>query len=140
MSVRDDEPDRPEKDDDLWKAFAALRREDATRTPTFEALLAHADGAARRGRRDLLWSVGGLAVAAAVLVAVIVGVAVRRPAPMPSPMVSLEQWTAPTAFLLRTPGLEILETVPRIGSPVPRPQAEGASGGRTVPKRRSESP
>ena len=122
--MRDDEPDRPAKDDDLREAFAALRREDAARTPTFDALLAGAAGEARRGPRHPLWSVGGLAVAAAVLVAVIVGVRVRRPAPMPSPMVSLEQWTAPTAFLLRTPGLEILETVPRIGGPVPRPRPE----------------
>jgi hypothetical protein len=103
-------------------------------------LLAGGADEAPRGPRHPVWSVGALAVAAAVLVAVIVGVAVRRPAPMPSPMVPVEQWTAPTAFLLRTPGLEILETVPRIGGPVPRPQPEGASGGRTVPKRRSESP
>jgi hypothetical protein len=94
-------------DADLRQAFSVLRREDAKSAPTFEAVRA------RRAARRLA-PLGGL-LAAASVAAAILGIVVRRPDP-PPPMASMEQWIAPTDFLLDTPGREILQTVPRIGS------------------------
>lgn len=102
--MRDDDQD----DADLRQAFAALRREEAKAAPTFEAVRAQA-----RGRPRRLAPLGGLLVAASVAAAIL-GIVVRRPDP-PPPMASMEQWIAPTDFLLDTPGREILQTVPQIG-------------------------
>lgn len=109
MSDRDGEDET-----DLRRAFAALRREDAELVPPFEAVRASS------GRRHASsWMV--LAVAS-LGVAVVATLLVWRPTPEP-PMVSMEQWTAPTDFLLNTPGWEMLGTVPRMGTrslpPVP---------------------
>jgi len=121
---------------DLRKAFAALRREDATEAPAFEALLARARPPG--GRRGLLPLLGGLAAVSAVAVVLAV-MAGRRPGPAPSPAASIEQWIAPTDFLLRTPGYEILQTTPRIGASPVLPPAEGAALSGPRPKRRSMS-
>ena len=63
----------------------------------------------------------------------------RAGPPLP-PMTSIEQWTAPTDFLLETPGRELVETVPRIGDlgVVGANEAADESGSRR--KRRSMSP
>jgi hypothetical protein len=113
MTTRDDDPTRKDDDTDLRSAFEALRREDAARAPSFEALLRKAPRSADRRRPWLVPAVTG-AVAAAALTVAIVSVA-RRPEPRLPPPVSIEEWTAPTDFLLQTPGRELLETVPRIG-------------------------
>src|SRR5687767_3627552 len=102
MTMRDDDQD----DADLRRAFSALRREEAKAAPTFEAVRARA----RSRRPHRLAPLGGLLVAASVAAAVL-GIVVRRPDP-PPPMASVEEWIAPTDFLLNTPGREILETVP----------------------------
>ena len=107
MTARDDDPD----DADLRQAFAVLQREDAKAAPTFESVRARERGAPLR-----LAPLGGL-LAAATVAAVLLGIVVRRPAP-PPPMASMEQWIAPTDFLLNTPGREIVHTVPRIGDVV----------------------
>jgi hypothetical protein len=99
-------PGDDQDDADLRQAFAALRREEAKAAPAFEAVRA------RRAPRRLT-PLGGL-LAAASVTAAILGVVVRRSDP-PPPIASLEQWIAPTDFLLDTPGREILQTVPRIG-------------------------
>lgn len=102
----------PDDDDaDLRQAFADLRRADAEAAPPFERLRAHA---VRPGRR--LAPGRALLVAASLAAAVIAGLAVRRPHPAPPPPVSIEEWAAPTDFLLETPGLEIVQTVPSIGT------------------------
>lgn len=101
-TMRDDEDDA-----DLRRAFAVLRAEDAAGAPPFAAVRARA--LPRRLAR-----LGGL-LAAASVAAALLGVVVRRPEP-PHAAVSMEQWIAPTDFLLETPGLAIVETVPRIGS------------------------
>jgi hypothetical protein len=56
-------------------------------------------------------------VAASVLVAVFVGRGVDRRDPAFVPSLASEPWTAPTDFLLKTPGFEVLATTPRIGAP-----------------------
>lgn len=108
MTTQGDDPD----DADLRQAFDVLRREEAKAAPVFEAVRARA-----RPRR--LTPLGGL-LAAAFVAAAILGIVVRRPHPLP-PAASMEEWIAPTDFLLATPGREILQTVPRIGN-IPEPR------------------
>lgn len=95
-------------DADLRQAFAVLRREEAKAAPTFEAVRARTRVGPRR-----FAPLGGL-LAAATVAAAILGIVVRRPNP-PPPMASMEQWIAPTDFLMDTPGREIVRTVPQIG-------------------------
>lgn len=94
-------------DADLRQAFAVLRREEAKAAPAFEIVRA-------RPSPRRLAPLGGL-LAAVSVTAAILGIVARRSDP-PPPMVSMEQWIAPTDFLLDTPGRDILETIPRIGS------------------------
>jgi hypothetical protein len=122
----------PDDDPDLRRAFAALRADDAGRVPPFRA--AAAAGPVRP--RPAPW-LGGLLAAGALVGAVLLTVR-PGPAPVPSPPWPAEHWTAPTDFLLRTPGAEILETVPRIGAAAAFPT--GPAAGRPLPKPRSPSP
>lgn len=105
----------PHDDDDLRRAFERLRRADAAATPPFERVLARS---ARRPRKAR-----GLAVlaSASVAAAVLAGLAIRRSDPPPMPVVSLEGWTAPTDFLLETPGRRILGGETGIGAPAQVP-------------------
>lgn len=123
---------------DLREGFAALRREDSAKTPAFETLLAGATVGRSRGRLLPRW--GGLLAAVSLVAAALVAVAVLRPPRTPSRIASVEEWTAPTDFLLRTPGREILESVPRIGAPPYLAAFEGAIPRGASRKPRSVSP
>jgi hypothetical protein len=130
--MRHDEDD----DRDLSRAFAALRREDAERAPPFDAVLTMAE--LRRGRRRLRPRLAAIAAGLMAVIGLVV-LSSRPPAPALPRAASVEQWTAPTDFLLRTPGCEILETAPRIGAgPFLAPLHDAGGGAR--PKRRSMSP
>ena len=103
-----------ERDDhDVKQAFEALRREDAAGRPSFQATVAAAR--ARRadapGRRVL-----GLAAVVAVLVAVIV-LSIRhgRDGSRLDIDLAAVRWQAPTDFLLKLPGDELLRSVPQLG-------------------------
>ncbi len=94
-------------DDDrrLREGFASLRREEQASASPLDRVLA------RRPRTRRIAAAPALAVAAAVAaVAVVIGQALewRRP----NPGMSLAEWTEPTAFLLRTPGRDLLTAVP----------------------------
>jgi len=81
--------------------FHRLRDEDLARVPPF-----HVAARSKRAWRPLL-------AAAAALVIVVLGILAfhhRRP-PVTESIVT---WKAPTDFLLRTPGSELLSTVPQI--------------------------
>ena len=78
-------------------------------------------------------------LAAVGLVAAMITV-VWRPEPRLPSMASIEQWTAPTDFLLETPGRQLLETVPLIGTTPSLPPLEGVTGSGPPTKRRSTSP
>lgn len=126
----------PDHDDDrvLQEAFAELRREDTDQVPSFAAVV---EGGAtpRRPPNPLR----GEALAAGLLVAsLVVGLVVRRPPPPPPPAAALA-WTAPTDFLLRTPGIEVLESVPHFA---PRRSLLALDGvvDELQPNRRSPSP
>ena len=140
MKGRDDPRDlRPDADADLRAAFAALRSEEGVNAPSFEEVLGAATrGAVRRRRPWLVPALTGTIAAAALVVAVM---AVRHP---PDPRIpagpGIEAWTAPTDFLLETPGRDLLETVPRIGELPARVVGESSDDGRERRKGRSISP
>jgi hypothetical protein len=140
VTGRDDQRDvRQDADADLRAAFAALRREEGAHAPSFEAVLrGAARGAVRRRRPWLVPALTGTIAAAALVMAMI---AVRHP---PDPRIpagaGIEAWTAPTDFLLETPGRDFLETVPRIGELPARGMGEAPDDGRDPRKRRSVSP
>ena len=139
MTTRDDDPGARQDDGaDLRAAFAAVRREDAAGAPPFEAVIA----ASRRGpHRRRPWLVPALTgTVAAAVVAIAVLTVARRPEPRLPGVPSFEDWTAPTDFLLRTPGMEMLETVPSLGEmPTVRP-LDGLDETVRPEKRRSVSP
>jgi hypothetical protein len=100
-----------ERDDhDLRKGFAALRREDAAGTPLFQATVAAARArqAAAPGRRAV-WLAAVIVAVAAVLV-----VSTRRERGSSRLEIDLAtvRWQAPTDFLLKLPGDELLRSVP----------------------------
>ena len=84
---------------DLQSLFHRLRDEELARVPPFRA-----------ARRPRVWR---LVFVPAALVVIVLGIAVfhHRPAPVTESIVT---WKAPTDFLLRTPGSELLTSVPRI--------------------------
>ncbi len=114
--MRDDD-----QDPELRGRFARLRREDEAGAPKFAASLREAERA-RGGRpleKKLAW---GVAAGAAVVMVVALGVAQRwlqwrdSPAgPAHALEASILDWTAPTDFLLETPGAELLRTTPALG-------------------------
>lgn len=103
------------QDRDLADRFARLRREERNGAPTFANVTARR--ALQRSRRVPF--VLGLAVALAA--AAIVGVLIERDAArreVPSPLdLRAARWTAPTDFLLNTPGHWLLRDLPRIAAP-----------------------
>jgi hypothetical protein len=98
-------------DEDLKHRFAELRAHDRQRTPAFDAMLA-----ARPTIRYV-----PLRLAAATLVLALAGavtaVVVHRYATRFQP-VALASWQSPTAFLLQTPGTDLLRTVPSVTASV----------------------
>jgi hypothetical protein len=96
------------EDDDLRRAFQALRGADAASAP------AYADVRARKGVAGFKTPV--VLAAASLAAAVLAGLAVVRSPSAQPPIIALEDWRAPTDFLLETPGREILQGVPEIGT------------------------
>lgn len=103
-----------DEDRDLRETFALQRGEEEKDVTELHRLLE----AARAQRVRQRWALAPVALAATILVAL--GLAIGR-ALQPSeplappgrePAKSLAEWTAPTAFLLRTPGHDFLSTLP----------------------------
>ena len=94
-------------DDDLRESFRRLREAESRAVPPFRI-------ATRRGRA---WR---LAFAAALLLVVIGFGVLTRTKPQPAvPAASLSTWRAPTDFLLRTPGRELVNSTPRLKPEIP---------------------
>ncbi len=100
-------------DSRLRECFASLRRAEEATTPGFERIM---------GRTRLEVRVGfrGLAAAASIVLVALTGmifwVSHRHPSPTQhaaAPM--LADWRSPTDFLLKTPGQDLLHTVPPLG-------------------------
>ena len=103
-----------DNDDPIRRAFAELRQVDRRSTPEFDTLLR------RRSRRSASRVRSGITVLAASLVVVLVVVVIaRRPSRnVSTPIQSISEWQAPTDVLLRTPGVEIIQSVPSVRSSV----------------------
>jgi hypothetical protein len=100
---------------ELRSRFAALRSEDAARTPSFEQVLRRA-----RPKDDI--RLRALAATVCVVAIAVTGIVLHvtaKRAPRVLEAASLAHWRAPTDFLLYTPGRELLHSVPSIGEPLP---------------------
>lgn len=99
-----------DEDRDLRESFALQRREEEKQVTDFQRLLTLSPG---RGRTTFV----PVALAATVVVALVLAMGqLRHSEPVaPSaaqPATHLAAWTAPTAFLLRTPGHDLISTLP----------------------------
>ena len=100
-----------ERDDDLRGRFQSLAAADAACAPAFsrERIEVHRSVLRSRRARRVWYTAGVLATVGAAVMLVL------RPRPTPIPLdLSGASWTAPTDFLLDTPGSEFLRTVPLI--------------------------
>ena len=106
-------------DRELREAFSNLRREEqAQATPFPEFLRAATRQRAGYRRVTLAPILAGVALFATL--AFIGGHELRSSRPTPRVEVALTTWVEPTAFLLKTPGQEILHSVPAFGrDPLP---------------------
>lgn len=116
-----------ESERDLRELFTRLREEDRVRTPSFDATVA---ALARRRRPRPRWALRVAAAAAAVAAITLAyeqrQAAVRRElarAEARHRVLARPGWTAPTDFLLNTPGSRLLRTVPSFGSGWVRPSS-----------------
>lgn len=110
-------------DSDLRRLFREAREADEASAPAFEKIRR----AVPRHATDRQWRWGLVALPAAAALALAVtllfrqagpekpGEAVRTEANVPT----LDEWTAPTDFLLETPGSELLGSTPHIGEAIP---------------------
>ncbi len=92
-------------DESLRQAFEALRTSEAAQTPRF-AKLWQARAVTPRRRS---WAV---AFATMLLIVVITATVRHRPRQTARPTVTISTWRAPTDFLLKTPGQELLRSTP----------------------------
>ncbi|HMK72092.1 MAG TPA: hypothetical protein VK454_02070 [Myxococcaceae bacterium] len=113
----------------LRAALADAHREDATRTPPFDRMW-RAAGRGESGRSSPVpWLVTCASLAAAMGLAAWL---VSRLGPPPAPLPTGTHWRGPTDFLLETPGLVTLRTVPELGpsstDPLLRPPVDERRG------------
>jgi hypothetical protein len=104
-----------ERDDQhLKRAFEALRRKEAAGGPLFQATVA-----AARARRAGVPRRRALGLAAVVVAAVIALVVASTRRIRTSDRLEIDlatvRWQAPTDFLLKLPGVELLRSVPQLG-------------------------
>ena len=101
---------------ELARLFEAARRADESGAPDLDTLLSR--GPRRRGSAGRLIALGA---AAAVLLAIAVLLArhAARATRAPEVPVQLADWESPTAFLLDTPGSELLTRLPTLSVPMP---------------------
>ena len=110
------------EDRDLRGAFAELRGAERGAAPPFRIPPAKSG---RRGRSALRLSM----VTAAVLIVIAGYVSRRDTRPTAARMTPISEWRAPTDFLLRTPGREVLDTVPKMQPEAPRLGTPGGMKG-----------
>jgi len=100
------------EDSRLRERFANLREEDRSAAPPFERTAAAGDAVSRR-RSSLR-----IALAAMPVLAITVMLAVRTHRSTDAVPRELAGWSSPTAFLLETPGKQLLNQTPRLGEPL----------------------
>ncbi len=99
-------------EDNLRAHFANLREEDRSAAPPFDRTEAAAIALSRRG------SSLRIALAAMPVLAVVVMLALRSYRSTNAVPRELAGWSSPTAFLLETPGEQLLMQTPRLGEPL----------------------
>ena len=100
------------EDSRLTTQFANLREEDRSAAPPFGRTAASAAAFSRRG------SPFRIAMAALPVLAIAVLLAVRTHRATDVFPRELSAWSSPTAFLLETPGKQLLNQTPRLGVPL----------------------
>ena len=127
-------------DSDLRKLFREAREADESSAPDFRRIRQRGAGGHVTPRR-LRW--GLIALPAATALAVGLGLLMAgRGSDAPSreavpsevseaSALTLDDWTAPTDFLLETPGRELLGSIPPIGADIPEVSVTNPS---TTPK------
>jgi hypothetical protein len=100
------------EDSRLRTHFANLREEDQSATPPFGRTAAAAAAISRRG------SSLRIALAAMPVLAIAVMLVVRTHRATDAIPRELAAWSSPTAFLLETPGKQLLNQTPRLGEPL----------------------
>jgi len=114
----------PEDDSRLRTHFANLREEDQSTAPPFDRTAASAPAVSRRA------SLLRIALAAMPVLAIAVMLAVRPHRSKDAVPRELSAWSSPTAFLLETPGRQLLNQTPRLGEPLIRSLAATQDGPR----------
>lgn len=119
----------PEGDADLRELFRQLRHRTDSRAPSFDATL-RAAHRAPRGTRTLL----GAAAVVAMLVLATAAIWLVRPRPerlaIREERLAFPTFAAPTDFLLRTPGHEVLTDVPTFTDAITKGPGDSPPGGR----------
>lgn len=100
------------EDSGLRTHFANLREEDRGAAPPFARTAAATAAFSRRG------SSLRIALAATPVLAIAVMLAVRTHRSTDAVPRELATWSSPTAFLLETPGKQLLNQTPRLGGPL----------------------
>jgi hypothetical protein len=107
---------KPEDDDALRAALAAAHRGDAAQTPSFDRAWRLARQGVPARPSAVPWLVTCATLASALgLAAWLVG----RLGPPPAQLPPGTRWIGPTDFLLETPGLVTLRTVPQLVPDLP---------------------
>jgi hypothetical protein len=100
------------EDSDLRTHFANLREEDQSTAPPFGRTAAAAPAVSRRGYFVRI------AFAALPVLAIAVLLTMRTHHSTNTASLQLAAWSSPTAFLLETPGKQLLNQTPRLGEPL----------------------
>ena len=100
------------EDSRLRTHFANLREEDRSAAPPFGRTAAAGAAFSRRG------SSLRIALAAMPVLAIAVMLAVRAHRSPDAVPRELAAWSSPTAFLLESPGKQLLNQTPRLGEPL----------------------
>lgn len=113
------EPD----DAELREQFQRLKRQDEGMAPSFSSQWDELNPRARTYRGwTLNYRLAGAALAILLLAGILLAIHNRGQARLAKPpeatLAELSGWRAPTDWLLRTPGGQLLQTVPRLGEPL----------------------
>jgi len=121
-------------DPELEREFSIARREAQRRTPEFARMWGEAGrisaGSGGRSARPIRLAAGAAAILAVTMAGLLLwnGRGTRTsPRAAAEAEATITSWKAPTDFLLETPGIEILTTLPAIGPAPPFPSAEDTS-------------
>lgn len=100
----------------LREKFRLLKRQDQALAPEFAR---YWDALRRLPRTHRVWTLNYRFVSAAVALILLIGIGLgiwkKNSSPAEATIAQLSQWRAPTDSLLRTPGGELLRTLPRFG-------------------------